>query len=207
MALHISGKLVAVGLVITALITAFSAPKGADDSARPLDVTPTAVVLTQPVATDGDRPAAVGPFANPAYIVRATGYNSMASQTDHTPHITATGERTRFGVIAVSRDLLGGSLPYGSLVRLTDLGNYYTGRGYGRFQSLLDGQGLFIVEDTMHQRKRDQVDIWFGDYASAVNWGVRKVRVELVRYGRDGPELAPVEASGFSGTPRLVAAR
>lgn len=207
MALHISGKLVAVGLVITALITAFSAPRGDEDGARSILITPVATVRATPVEAAHALPVAVGPIANPVYVVRATGYNSMASQTDPTPHITATGERTRFGVIAVSRDLLGQSLPYGSLVRLTDLGNYYSGRGYGRFQSLLDGQGLFVVEDTMHQRKRDQVDIWFGDYASAVNWGVRKVRVEVVRYGRSGPELAPSEATGFTGTPRLLAAR
>ncbi len=206
MALHISGKLVAVGLVITALITAFSAPRADERSGVALGIVPLASVLATPAAAQ-EASAQMGPIANPQYVVRATGYNSMSSQTDHSPHVTATGQRTRFGVIAVSRDLLDHALPYGSLVRIRDLGNYYTGRGSGRFQSLLDSQGLFIVEDTMHQRKREQVDIWFGDYASAVNWGVRKVEVEVVRYGRSGPELLPTEASGFTGTPSLRAAR
>jgi len=208
MALHISGKLAALGLVIAALITAFSAPRSSSDQGVPLAVAPTAVVLASPVPMPSESGTqAIGPIANPVFVLRATGYNSMVDQTDATPFITSTGQHTRFGIIAVSPDLLGRDLPYGSLVRIQDLGNYYSGRGYGRYQSLLDGQGLFVVEDTMHYRKHDQVDIWFSDYASAVNWGVRKVRVEVVRYGRDGPTLEPSRASGFSGTPRLLASR
>lgn len=207
MVLHISGKLVAVGLVIAALITAFSTPRSPPADAVPLAVTPVATVADAPVALPtGGATQPVGPIANPVYVLRATGYNSLAGQTDHSPHITATGQRTRLGIIAVSRDMLHHELPYGSLVRIRDLGNYGNGRGYGKFQALLDTQGLFVVEDTMHQRKQDQVDIWFGDYASAVNWGVRRVAVEVVRYGRDGPELLPAEATTFSGTPRLASA-
>jgi len=52
--------------------------------------------------------------------VTATAYTSHPSQTDSTPFITATGARTRLGVIAVSRDLLD-DLPYGSRVKLQDL--------------------------------------------------------------------------------------
>ncbi len=207
MALHISGKLVAVGLVLAALITAFSAPRSARDPGVALAVTPTATVRSTPAPPDAARASSVGPVANPVFTLRATGYNSMVDQTDATPFITSTGQHTRFGIIAVSPDLLGHDLPYGSLVRIRDLGNYYTGRGYGSYQSLLDSQGLFIVEDTMHYQKRDQIDIWFSDYASAVNWGMRKVRVEVIRYGRNGPKLEPSRASDFSGTPRLLASR
>ncbi len=207
MALHISGKLVAVGLVLAALITAFSAPRNVQDPGRALAITPTATVLSAPAPAAAPQAASLGPVANPVFTLRATGYNSLVDQTDTTPFITSTGQRTRFGIIAVSPDLLSHALPYGSLVRIRDLGNYYTGRGYGHYQSLLDSQGLFIVEDTMHYQKRDQIDIWFGDYASAVNWGMRKVRVEVIRYGRNGPKLEPSRASDFSGTPRLLASR
>jgi len=205
MARHISGKLVAVGLVIAALITAFSAPHSAPQpKVVGLAIHPVAAVRATPVAQDAHSASArVGPVANPEFVVRATGYNSLVDQT----FITSTGQHTRFGIIAVSQDLLGHDLPYGTLVRIKDLGNYYTGRGYGRYQSLLDGQGVFIVEDTMHARKREQIDIWFGDYASAVNWGMRKVQLEVIRYGRNGPKLEPSQASDFSGTPRLLASR
>lgn len=206
MALHISGKLVAVGLVLAALITAFSAPRSPPDPGVSLALTPVLQILSEPVTVKPVLGRA-GPDANPVFVLRATGYNSMAAQTDLSPNTTSTGSRTRFGIIAVSRDLLPKDIPYGSLVRIQDLGNFYSGRGYGKFQTLLDSQGLFVVEDTMHQRKRNQVDIWFADYASAVNWGVRKVRLEVVRYGRDGPELQPVAPTEFSGTPRLLANR
>ena len=207
MALHISGKLVAVGLVLAALITAFSAPRNAQPQGVALALQPTATVLSKPAAVTAPHTTAVGPEANPVFVLRATGYNSMVNQTDSTPFITSTGQRTHFGIIAVSPDLLSHKLPYGSLVRIQDLGNYYTGRGYGHYQGLLDSQGLFVVEDTMHYRKRDQIDIWFSDYASAVNWGMRKVRVEVIRYGRNGPKLEPARASNFTGTPRLLASR
>jgi hypothetical protein len=46
----------------------------------------------------------------------------------------------------------------------------------------------------MHPRKRNQIDLWFADYAAALAWGVRQVEVEVVRYGRDGPTLEPTVA-------------
>lgn len=173
----------------------------------PLQLTPTAVITSSTRVLPAFHAALQGPVANPRYTLRATGYNSLESQTDSTPFITATGTRTRFGVVAVSRDLLGTDLPYGSLVRIRDMGAYHTGNGVGAFQSLLDDQQLFVVEDTMHLRKSQQIDVWFERYDTAVNWGVRKVEVELVRYGYDGPELLPTLASGFDANPVLVASR
>lgn len=202
MALHISAKLCAVGLVLAFLLMAFRAERS--DTVE-LQVTPRLTVLATPRATAATQDDPHGPIANPTLTVRATGYNSLAAQTDATPHVTATGTRTRFGVVAVSRDLLGADVPYGSLIRLRDLGTYYDGRDEGRYQSLLDGQGLFVVEDTMHARKRQQIDVWFGDYASAVNWGVRQLEIEVVRYGYDGPVLDRLANAPFEGRPILTA--
>jgi len=206
MALHISGKLMSLGIVLAALITAFSAPRSEPVLEVDLALSPYAVI-TETSRLAPESLLAAGPEANPRFVLRATGYNSLESQTDSTPFITATGVRTRFGVVAVSRDLLGDEFPYGSLVRIRDLGNYYNGRGAGAFQAMLDQQGLFIVEDTMHARKTNQIDVWFPEYGTAVTWGVRKIEVELVRYGRSGPELLPVAASAFEASPNLLAAR
>ncbi len=205
MALHISAKLVAVGLALAALITAFSLPQSDGLS---LEVRPRVELHHSPRAINSLAvSSSYGPILNPRLVLRATGYNSHVSQTDATPYITATGVKTRFGIIAASRDLLGSDLPYGSLVRIRDLGGFYSGRGRGQYQSLLDGQGIFIVEDTMHPRKRQQVDLWFPEYATAVSWGVRRVEVEVIRYGRDGPEqLRAAQGNGntFVGSPRFV---
>ncbi len=214
MALHISGKLLALGLVVTALITAFSAPRPSSEEAEPavtqavqLAIAPSAALLETAIEPDPAFSVSIGPEANPRFVLRATAYNSLVSQTDSTPFITSTGARTRFGIVAVSRDLLGGNLPYGSLVRIKDLGSYYSGRGSGAFQDVLDSQAIFVVEDTMHARKTQQLDVWFPDYSTAINWGVRKIEVEVVRYGRDGPELHNVLAEGFEARPQIVALR
>lgn len=200
MALHISGKLCAVGFVLASLITAFSAPPKAEKMID-LEVLPNVSVLDTP--REVTPVASVGPVATPVFTLKATAYNSDPSQTDSTPNITATGAKTQFGIIAVSRDLLDSSIPYGSLVRIKDLGGYYNGRGAGRFQDLLDSQ-LFVVEDTMHPRKRNQVDVWFPRLSDAITWGVRQVEVEVVRYGRAGPELYAA-GSEFTTPPRLSA--
>ncbi len=193
MALHMSGKLLAVGAILAALVTAFNAPNYIDIRVNPtLTINPTVTVepivtLNRPLINAGTEVA--GPEASFSAKVRATGYNSLVAQTDSTPHITAIGSRTRFGIIAVSRDLLGQDVPYGSLVRIKDMGNYYNGRGHGKYQNMLDRQGLFVVEDTMHARKTNQIDLWFPHMSEALNWGVRQVEIEVVRYGWDGPEF------------------
>ncbi len=134
--------------------------------------------------------------------LRATAYNSLTAQTDSTPFITATGAKTRFGIVAVSRDMLIEDLPYGSLVKLKDLGHYKTGREAGKYDDLL-AKETFIVEDTMHPRKRKQMDVWFPTYNEAKTWGVRQLEIEVVRYGRTGPMLDGTrivkdKSSGFS---------
>jgi 3D (Asp-Asp-Asp) domain-containing protein len=202
MVLDIAAKIAAIALAAATVVWGVATERQAR---VPLDVAPQVTVRTEPYPAAALPDLEHGPVGLPTLTLRATGYNSLASQTDSTPHVTATGTRTRFGIVAVSRDLLGGTLPYGSLVRLTDLGGFYDGRGAGRYQNVLDGQGLFVVEDTMHARKTQQVDVWFGDYASAVNWGVRQVGVEVVRYGYDGPLLDPQARAPFDGRPILTA--
>ncbi len=212
MAHPLSGVATLFALFAIALTTAFSAPRDplvATDVDPVLDlaIAPIVDVLeTARVVVDHLEPVQ-GPEANPSFIVRATAYNSLVSQTNAQPFVTATGARTRWGIVAVSRDLLGTDLPYGSLVRLRDLGAHTTGRGAGAYDALLDGL-VFTVEDTMHPRKTQQIDVWFAEYADAVSWGVRRLEVELVRYGRTGPTLDPFQnAAGFDAEPTWLAAR
>jgi 3D (Asp-Asp-Asp) domain-containing protein len=113
---------------------------------------------------------------------KSTAYNSLAAQTDSTPFVTATGARTRFGVVALSRDLLR-RIPYGSIVRIEDLGNWANGRGRGAYNRMLSGVN-FIVEDTMNARKRNTVDVWMPTRRAAIQWGARQIRVTVIRLGR-----------------------
>lgn len=104
-------------------------------------------------------------------VARATAYNSMPGQTDSTPFITATGTRTRPGVVALSRDLLR-VFPYGSKVMIEDL--------TGRSGTLLQNR-VFYVEDTMAAYKTRSVDIWMASYSQAIRFGARQVRITAVR--------------------------
>ncbi|GHF57521.1 3D (Asp-Asp-Asp) domain-containing protein [Deinococcus metalli] len=104
-------------------------------------------------------------------IVRATAYNSVPGQTDSTPFITATGTRTRPGVVALSRDLLR-TFPYGTKIMIEDLS--------GRYSAQLKGR-VFIVEDTMAARKTGSLDIWMSTRGDAMRFGARQVRITAVR--------------------------
>ena len=203
-------RCVAIGTIIGAGVTAFGPAREVEILPAAtvkvkrfvkLQVSPRKTLLSEPRSHTFERH---GPPAKPSFVLRATGYNSLESQTDDTPFITAIGSQTRPGIVAISRDLLAGSIPYGSLVRLKDLGGYYGG-GYGEFQDELDAQGLFVVEDTLHRRKTQQVDVWFETYSEAIQWGIRKVEVELVRYGWDGPTLDHPEVAAISTVPVLTA--
>jgi 3D (Asp-Asp-Asp) domain-containing protein len=208
MALHLSGKLCAIGIVIASLLTAFNTPPV--ERTVDLTIVPAVVILSEPYIAHevGRRYAMQGPDPNPSFVLRATGYNSLPSQTNAQPFITATGARTHWGIIAVSRDLLSQDIPYGSLVRIKDLGGYNNGRGYGQYQSMLDEQGLFIVEDTMNRRKTQQIDVWFPEYNQAINWGMRRVELKVVRYGRHGPVLDRAShAQDLAAVPQLQPAR
>jgi 3D (Asp-Asp-Asp) domain-containing protein len=97
----------------------------------------------------------------PDFLVTATGYSSTYDQTDSTPFITASNSQVRWGIIALSRDLLREFTPGAPF-------------GYGdRVQ--IPGVGIFIVEDTMHGRWRGRVDIWFPSRSEAARWGVQHV--------------------------------
>lgn len=113
--------------------------------------------------------------------LKATAYTSSVRETDSTPFITATGARTRIGIIAVSRDMLR-ELPYGSKVMLEDLGTP-AGLGKGRFNYLFKDR-VFVVEDTMHPRKRERLDVWLPDRNTAIRFGVRNVKVTVLQRGR-----------------------
>lgn len=116
-------------------------------------------------------------------ILNSTAYNSLESQTNSDPFTTATGVTTQSGIVALSRDLLE-SIPYGSVVEVVYIrpreGNpngcgatMHTVRRLETLPGLNPGQ--FRVEDTMHPRKVDQLDMWLEHLEDAKRWGVCEV--------------------------------
>ncbi len=96
-----------------------------------------------------------------AVPVVATGYSSSVWETDETPFVTATNTHTRYGIVALSRDLL----------------RRYTSDAPFAFGDIvhISGIGDFIVEDSMNARWRNRVDVWFPSRTAAVTFGRREV--------------------------------
>ena len=95
-----------------------------------------------------------------ARTMTVTAYSSSRDETDSTPFITASNTRVRDGVVATN------ILPFGTRVRMPSL----------------FGDKEFIVEDRMHRRHQNRMDIWFPSKQKALRFGiVQGALVEVVR--------------------------
>ena len=126
--------------------------------------------IVMPNATNAD-------FASPAnatYVVKYAGYTQKAvktisvvitaysstpDQTDDTPFVTASGKCVGDGIIANNM------LPFGTRVRIPEL----------------YGDKVFTVQDRMASYKSNyHIDIWFPDRPSAVKFGVKTAKIEVL---------------------------
>ncbi len=89
---------------------------------------------------------------------RITAYSSRVEETDDTPHITASGTNVRPGVVAANW------LPFGTRVKIPEL----------------FGQKVFVVEDRMHKRNGDKLDVWFPSTEEALRFGTQVARIEVL---------------------------
>lgn len=94
-------------------------------------------------------------------MLTVTAYSPTVGQTDSTPFTTASNCRVRDGIVAVSRDL------------------FSKGWRFGR-RVYVKGMGVYTIEDLMHRRKENQVDIFMFDTQEALEFGRRKLRVYLL---------------------------
>ena len=92
------------------------------------------------------------------YVVTATAYSSTVDQTDDTPFITASGTYVRDGIVAAN------FLPFGTAIKIPDI----------------YGDKVFVVEDRMNKRYWHRVDIWFPERQSALEFGIKQIRIEIV---------------------------
>ena len=92
------------------------------------------------------------------FLVTATAYSSTVDQTDSTPFITASNTFVRDGIIAAN------FLPIGTRVRIPSL----------------FGDKQFIVEDRMNSRYWYNIDLWFADRDTAMQFGKKQVVIEII---------------------------
>lgn len=84
-----------------------------------------------------------------------TGYSSTPDQTDDTPFTTASGKQVRDGIVAAN------FLKFGTRIKIPEL----------------FGDKIFVVEDRMHSRFSNRVDIWFPKRSQAIKFGKREVEI------------------------------
>jgi len=97
--------------------------------------------------------------------VTATGYTARKEECDDNPETTANGTPSRVGVIAISRDL-----------------EKEIGLSLGQFV-LIEGYGLFKIEDRMNSRWKRRIDILHGNLKAAQLFGTRKVEIIWIGKG------------------------
>ena len=90
--------------------------------------------------------------------VFVTGYSSTCWQTDSTPFITAAGTSVRDGIVATNL------LAFGTKIKIPEL----------------YGNRIFVVEDRMHRRNSQHVDVWFSSYSQAKNFGISNTYIEVL---------------------------
>lgn len=90
--------------------------------------------------------------------VLITAYSSSPEETDETPLITASGSYVRPGVLAAN------FLAFGTKVRLPKI----------------FGNQIFIVEDRLHEKNNDRVDIWFPSKEEALRFGSQISEMEIL---------------------------
>lgn len=123
---------------------------GQTDSARPV------ASDSHPVDNQSREPKPVPQVIRMELTV--TGYSSSHDETDDDPFITASGETVRDGIVATNL------LPFGTKVRIPK-----------EF-----GDKVFIVEDRMHRRFSNRVDIWFPSKSEAWKFGKKSLEIEIL---------------------------
>lgn len=94
----------------------------------------------------------------PTVTVWVTAYSSTPEETDDTPFITAKGTFVRDGIIAAN------FLPFGTKVQIPSL----------------FGDKIFVVEDRMHRRKTNNVDVWMPTKADALRFGAHRAEIAVL---------------------------
>jgi 3D (Asp-Asp-Asp) domain-containing protein len=91
-----------------------------------------------------------------------TAYNSEVGQTDDDPCTTANGfNLCKHGI---EDTIAANFLPMGTKVKIPEL----------------FGDRIFIVRDRMNQKHPNRVDVWMKDHQSAMNFGVKVAKIQVI---------------------------
>lgn len=128
------------------------------------------ILMFSPATLSGD--TAIAPAVEPTgtveaaletYEVWVTAYSSTLEETDSTPFTTAMNSEVRDGIVAAN------FLPFGTTLQIPE-----------RF-----GDKIFIVEDRMHRRKTNFVDIWMPTKTEAEHFGITYTTIVVLERGHE----------------------
>lgn len=127
-----------------------SAPANATNMGTSTDATASnAIALAEaPTLT---RATDTGPLS-----VKLTAYNAVPAQTDSDPSVTASGASSNPEVVAARSVDLAGTLPFGTVIALTRTADDSERCRFAQVEHLI---GYRVVADSMHSRKREQIDV------------------------------------------------
>jgi 3D (Asp-Asp-Asp) domain-containing protein len=113
-----------------------------------------------PVITASTTPVSVKVKSTSVHVM--TAYNSEVGQTDNSPCITANG----FNVCehGVEDTIAANFLKMGTKVKIPEL----------------YGDRVFTVRDRMNARHANRVDIWMKDRTSAIKFGVKTAKIQVL---------------------------
>lgn len=93
----------------------------------------------------------------PSYTVSMTGYNAVPEQTDGDPFTTASGAYSNPEVVAARSVDLRTDLPFGTVIEI--VAHNDTKSPNCGFSVVEEHLGLRVIADSMHPRKRNQIDV------------------------------------------------
>ena len=134
----------------------------------------------------------------PAYTVAMTGYNVVSAQTDSDPNTTASGARSNPDIIAARSVDLADELPYGTVISIKPSAATSTNCGISTVE---DQIGYRVVADSMHSRKRNQIDVMF-DTDETVKIGGKQTNPAIAMGVCSGVEVQVVGKIEISHMPR-----
>jgi 3D (Asp-Asp-Asp) domain-containing protein len=136
----------------------------------------TAVVAIVAAGCEGGPLRRTASMPPPAQETRSTSEKRTFTATAYALEgLTAAGTKARRGIVAADPNVL----PLGTRIRVHDAGRY---------------SGEYVVEDTGAKIKGNIIDIKVGSTKEAMQFGRRKVKVEVLELG-DGDREAIQEAA------------
>lgn len=98
-------------------------------------------------------------------LCTVTAYSPTKRECDDTPWLAASGKRPRVGTVAVSRNL------------------FYSGWVFGS-RIYIEGLGIYRINDLMHPRWENRIDVFLESERLARRFGRREVKVVLLKEGK-----------------------